>query len=135
MANPTIEFLGTESNTIIMQSSTNFDGTAQTSDPDLGGGIATFPVQVGGGLFNFHKRSAVAIENITFKGYVLSPAGVLTIKRVVNGTEIIIGTITNEGLFSSKIILAPGESLKFVSSGATNPVLAITARYVNSAGL
>lgn len=118
----TISYFGQFPTTIILRSSTDFDGTtAQSSDPVITPGLYTFPVQAGGGVYNFHTEG-IEVQNITYAG-----GGTLSIYKVMAGISALIKTITAQGESFDNTVLNAGESLKFVSSGATNPIVAITA--------
>lgn len=113
MADPTIVYFGLKPTTILMQTSSGFDGTAQTGTPTLSPGLYTFPIQAGGGLYGLHIEP-ITVHNITFKG-----SGTLTIKKTIGTQEAVIGTIgSGQGEYAEDISLSPGESLKFASSGA-----------------
>jgi hypothetical protein len=135
---PTIVFFGQMPTTIIMQSTTQFDGsTPQTinypTNPVIGQGSYVFAPQAGGGLYNFHDlvgtQLSITILSISYKG-----GGTCTVSRLlsnVSGTPSIqVGVITTQGdlvFETGDLTLAPFEDLTFVSSGATNPLVSITA--------
>jgi hypothetical protein len=123
---PTIAYFGRQPTTIVLQSSDQFNGTAQTGTPTITPGVYTFAPQSGGGLYNFHcapnPAGPVTVKQIAYKG-----GGTLTVKTVVAGIEVVIGTITSEGALFTDISLSVNEALKFSTSGATNPVVAVTA--------
>ena len=134
---PSIVFFGKNPSTIILQSSTNFDGTAQGTDPVITPGLYTFPAQAGGGLYNFHDfvgtQEAVSVQSISYAG-----GGTLTVKRKLQtaaGTpSITIGTVTTQGDLAFEdngLVLSFNEDLVFTSSGGTSPVIAITAKLAN----
>ncbi len=113
MAEPTISYFGQFPTTILFQTTSGFNGGAQTGAPVLTPGVYTFSAQPGGGHYNFHDH-AVKIHGITFKG-----AGSLVVKKDLSGQEAKIAEITSgEGERLGETILAPGESLKFYSTGA-----------------
>jgi hypothetical protein len=134
---PSIVFFGKNPSTIILQSSTNFDGTAQGSDPAITPGLYTFPAQAGGGLYNFHDlvgtQEAISIQSISYLG-----GGTLTVKRklqsAVGTPTVTIGTVTTQGdlVFEDNSLVLPfHEDLVFTSSGGTSPVIAVTAKLAN----
>lgn len=131
---PTVKYFGSAPTTIIMQSSSNFDGSAQTGDPVITPGLYTFPAQAAGGKFDFHEE-AVKVLNVVYRG-----GGTLTIKKVfklISGTpKATVGTVSSEGAFNTVINLAPGEYLEFTSAGGTNPMVEVTSQlaYVPSLG-
>ena len=125
MADPTISYFGQFPTTIVFQTSSGFNGTAQTATPQITPGVYTFPVQAGGGEYDLHDNT-IRVEGVTFKG-----SGTLTIKKSVAGLEASIGTITGgEGSYALDILVTPSESLKFYSSGAG--AVAVSASLTNS---
>lgn len=127
----TIKFFGQDPTTIVMRSSTSFDGTAQTGTPDITPGKYVFPVQAGGGLYNFHE-GPIEVLNVFYSG-----GGTLTIKkRIVGGAnpgpgdlDVDVDTISGSGdLAVLKMALSKGEYLVFTSSASTNPIVSITAK-------
>lgn len=131
MANPTIIYFGASPTTIVMQSSSNFDGTEQTGTPALSPGLYTFPVQVGGGLYDMHEKvgngDPITILSISYAG-----GGTLTVKRKLEAANVSfqIGTVSTQGDLTfnpGELTLNEGEQLVFTSATATNPVIAITA--------
>jgi len=133
MPAPTIVYFGQHPSTIIMQSSTNFNGSAQTGTPTLSPALYVFPAQAGGGLYNFHDlvgcQESITILSISYKG-----GGSLQVNKVFNtvsGTpSLLVGTITSAGDLTFEegdLTLAPGVDLTFVSSGGTTPIVAVTA--------
>ena len=136
---PTVLYHGQRPSTIVMQSSSQFDGTtAQSGTLALGTlvmtpGLYVFAPQAGGGLYNFHDlvggQQSITVLSISYKG-----GGTLTVSRkFVNVTgfpTIQVGTIASAGdlVFGlGELTLAPFEDLTLVSTGATNPIVAITA--------
>lgn len=139
MATPTIVYFGAKPTSIIMQSSTNFNGTAQTGSPTLSAGFYTFPAQAGGGLYNLHEKTGtgeqIVVLSITYMG-----GGTLTVQRAFSilnpGTPPMspVGTISSSGdltLSPGQLVLPPGEELVFTSSGGTSPVVIVTAMLVS----
>lgn len=121
---PTIKYFGQNPTTIVMKSSSNFDGTtAQAALPVITPGLYTFPAQAGGGLYNFHEYPVDVME-VAYKG-----GGTLTINKILSsGGTVVVGTIAGTGVFfQESFSVMPGEVLQFVSSGGTTPELAITA--------
>lgn len=119
---PTIAFFGQNPSTIELQSSTDFNGTAHTGVPVITPGKYTFPPQAGGGLFNFHDYP-IDIKNITYRG-----GGTLTITKTIAGGDAVIATISTQGEYFENTTISPGDYLKFTTSGATNPSIAITSQ-------
>ena len=121
---PTVTYFGRLPTSIVMQSSTQFDGTtAQSAAAVITPGLYTFPVQALGGYYKFHNESVV-VESIAYTG-----AGTLTVKRMfATGAGVVDATATADTLISTKIRLTPGEWLEFVTTGATTPKLVITGR-------
>ena len=134
----TVVYFGQHPSTIVMQSSSNFDGTVQTGVPTITPALYVFPLQAGGGLYNFHSlvgtQEPVSVLSISYKG-----GGTLTIKRQLSslaGTPMItVGQITTEGdlvFEEGDLTLSPNEDLIITSTGATNPIVSITAMLTNS---
>lgn len=123
----TIKYFGRFPTTIVLCSSSQFNGSAQTSAPVLSPGVYTFPVQAGGGLYAFHDIP-VEIKQVTYSG-----GGTCTITKAVGtvGSPIqqtVLATLnTTTPVDYTNFYLSPGEHLLFSTTGATNPVLAITA--------
>ena len=123
----TIKYFGRFPTTMVLQSSSNFDGTAQTGTPTLAPGIYTFPAQAGGGLYNFHEVP-IEVKQIAYSG-----GGTCTVTKVVGPVGAPVQSVVMATLSSGtpadqvQIYLSPGEALLFSSSGGTNPVLSITA--------
>jgi hypothetical protein len=139
MSGPTIIYFGASPTTIIFQSSTNFNGTAQTGTPTLSPGVYVFPVQAAGGLYNMHELlgngDPITVLNINYTG-----GGTLEVERVLDivpgDPTSTVGTISGSGDLQFKpgeLVLNKGIQLSLSSSGATNPVVAITAM-LSSAG-
>jgi hypothetical protein len=137
MATPTIVFFGEAPTKIIMQSSSQFTGSAQTGTPTLSPGAYLFPVQAGGGLYNMHElvgcQESITVVSITYAG-----GGTLTINRqnslVASPLVSPLGTIAASGDLNfqpGEITIAPGEELLFTTTGATNPVVGITGMLAN----
>jgi len=143
MANPTIVFFGQMPTTIVMQSTSQFDGTTpQTisypTNPVMSPALYVFAPQAGGGLYNFHDlvgtQESITILSISYKG-----GGSLAVSRYysnVAGTPSIpVGTITTAGdlvFETGDLTLSPYEDLTFISTGATNPIVAVTAMLTSS---
>ena len=128
MADPIISYFGEYPTTMVMQTSSGFNGTAQTALPVITAAVYTFPAQAGGGLYAFHDNT-VRVSAVTFKG-----TGTLTIKKTVGAQDATLGSVTNgEGAYTTSIIVSPGESLKFFSTGAG--VVTVTASLTQSSWL
>jgi hypothetical protein len=146
---PTIVYFGRFPSVVVMQSTTNFDGTTpQSSPPVLSPGIYTFPPQAGGGVYAFHQGSPgfynstqmqIEVKQVAYAG-----GGTLTITKVVGiaGQTPVMSSVVEvitsaDPVNLSDLFLAPGEYLTFVSSGATNPQISITAHraaYISDGG-
>jgi len=130
----TIYYFGRFPTTIVMQSSTQFNGTAQTGTPVMSPGAYTFPVQAGGGLYAFHDLP-IEVEQISFSG-----GSTCTVTKVVedsNGSTLQSTTLatlnSSNPIYNTKTFLTPNEYLTFSSSGGANPVVAITAHLASYA--
>ena len=123
MPGPTYSLFSEQPASVILESSSNFDGTAQTGTPAKSAGGLKYPAQAGGGLFNFSVQTRVV--QIAYKG-----GGTLTIKQVTGTVEITIGTISSEGAFTTPILFTKGQQLKLLSAGATSPIAIVTAQEV-----
>jgi hypothetical protein len=124
MANPTIIYFGSALTTILMQHSADFTGVAPAGLPTITPGLYTFAAQACG-KYAFHD-SPVLVKGISYKG-----GGTLTVTKHLKSDDSQIGTlpaITAD--FSGSIFVGSGEYLKFVTSGATAPKLAVTAHEV-----
>ena len=135
---PTVVYFGSFPTTIVLQCSAQMDGSAHTTFPVITPGVYTFPVQASGGLYDFHNRIGNG-EPVTILAVSYVGGGTLTVNRVLtvaSGTRtILIGTVAGAGelTFDEKsLILSPGETLTFSTSGATNPVVSITAMTARS---
>lgn len=115
--------------TVFLESSTNFDGSAQSGAVTVGGGVSRYAAQAAGGLLPTFDHT-VEVSQILYLG-----GGTLTVLLVdtVSGAEIPLGTITTSGMLDKKVVAHPKMRLKFTSSGATNPKVFVTGR--NVAGL
>lgn len=120
---PTIKYFGRFPTVIVFQGSSSFDGTAQTGTPTIAPGIYTFPLQAGGGLYNFHE-SPIQVKQIAYSG-----GGTCLVKKVINGVQtVLIATLTTAAPVDFvDFYLAPAETLVITSSGDTTPVITITA--------
>lgn len=122
----TIKYFGRFPTTVVLQSSTNFDGTAQTGTPAITPGVYTFPEQVGGGLYNLHE-GPIEVKQIAYSG-----GGACLVTKVMSTTspaqEVLLATLDNTTPTDlTNFFLAPGEYLKITSSGATTPKITLTA--------
>ena len=121
----TIKYFGRFPTLIVFQASSDMTGSAQTGTPTLSPGVYLFPVQAAGGLYNFHE-SPIEVEQISFTG----GSGSLAISKVITSVAqtVLVATLNSATPFYSNLLhLAPGEYLTFVTSGATTPVVGITA--------
>lgn len=123
MPGPTYSLFSEQPASVIIESSSNFDGTAQTGTPSKSLGGLKYPAQAGGGLFAFFVPTRLL--QISYKG-----GGTLTIKQVIGDVEVTVGTITSMGVFTTPVMFTKGHMLKLESAGATTPVAAITAQEV-----
>jgi hypothetical protein len=130
----TVQYFGRFPTVIVMQSSSQFDGTtAQSAAPVISPGVYTFPAQAGGGLYAFHQ-DPVEIKQIACSG-----GGTVTVTKVVGtpgSTPVMssaIGSITGAIPANfTNLFLAPGEYLQFTSSGSTTPKVSITGQLANA---
>ena len=125
----TIYYFGRFPTTIVMQSNSQFNGTAQTGTPVISQGAYTFPVQAAGGLYDFHDVP-VEVKQISYSG-----GGTCTVTKVVvdiNGDvlqQAVVATLSSSTpIYNVNTYIDPNEYLTFSTSGATNPVVAITAQ-------
>lgn len=123
----TVKYFGRFPTTIVMQSSSSFDGTAQTGAAVITPGLYIFPSQAGGGLYNFHDHP-VEVKQISVSGggsvvvtqFVLDSAGATVASSVV-------ATLSgNTDTFFNNLILVPNVILKF-TGGSGTPKVTITA--------
>lgn len=129
MFNPTIVYFGSAPTTILMQHSANMTGIAYGPSvvPAIRPGIYEFAAQ-DCGKFAFHDVPIV-VKNISYKG-----GGTLTVTKHLLSNDAQIGALPaiTTSDYMEDIFLGPGEYLKFVTSGATNPKVAITSRVAQS---
>lgn len=129
---PTIKYFGNRPTTIVFQGSAAFDGTAQTGEPTLSPGLYVFPLQAGGGLYDFHEE-CIEVKQISYVG-----TGNLTVERVITqaGSPVMTSLIATIGASDPmnlhNFFLNPGEALKFTGGGAS-PKVSITASLGNPA--
>lgn len=123
MPGPTYSLFSELPASVIIETSSNFDGTIQTGKPARSAGGFKYPVQPGGGLFAFSV--ATRLLQIAYKG-----GGTLTIKQVTGDAEITIGTISGEGLYTTATLFTKGQFLKLENSGASPAMAVITAQEV-----
>jgi hypothetical protein len=122
-------FFGQVPGTVVLQTNDNFDGSSHTATPVITPGMAVFPDQCLGGLFDFHTRplthqqDSIDIKEIAWEG-----VGACEVYRVSHGREILIHTFSANGEYFENIVLTPTEYLKFVSTGtAGHKTVAVTA--------
>jgi hypothetical protein len=126
---PTVKYFGRFPTVIVMQSSSQFDGSSPQGSPAvISPGVYTFPAQAGGGVYAFHE-TPVEVKQIAFAG-----GGTLTVTKVIGvfgGATVassVIAVITGATPVDlTQFFLSPGEYLTMVSSGGSNPVVSITA--------
>lgn len=106
---------------IVLSTSDNFDGTAQTGTPAVAGGIVTYPAQAGGGKFKFHDKPIIIMEAY-FDG-----AGSVSILKKVNETSTLSIELSSLNDVLSMTLL-PGEWLEFSSTGGGAKNLLIKAQ-------
>lgn len=122
MANPTIYYFGGSPTTVILQSSDNFNSTAQLSPAVITPGVAIFPLQVGGGLFDMHKRP-VKITRIDNTG-----SGTVTINMTYPGgvvTQVVVLDTSIRSL-TTPFVLPVGAALQLTSTGTGTKTISIT---------
>lgn len=129
MANPSIVYFGSAPTTIIMQNSSDITGVAYPAGtvPEIRSGIYEFP-SMDCGIYKFHDEPII-VKNISYAG-----GGTLTVTKHLVTTDAQIGkpAIITTVDFQDDIVIGPGEYLKFVTSGATNPKVAVTGRVAMS---
>lgn len=151
---PAIAYFGRFPTDIIMQTNSSFNGTAQLAPPVLSPGQYTFPVQAGGGLYNFHT-APIEVKQIAYSGTgTLTVTKVLTTKSfstaqgttypyvgpAVEGQAVVTPTTTvlsstvvatlssSTPVFTGCILLSPNEYLSMSSTGGSgSPTVAVTA--------
>jgi hypothetical protein len=110
--------------TVILQTSSGFDGTAVTGTPTQGPGEWVFPAQAGGGLYNFHTvyGTPIRIQDISYQG-----SGTCTVNQIINGTATPIAALsgTAKELFND-LVLSGNTTLSFQSSGAGQVAIVAT---------
>ena len=113
----TYDYFGSSPVSIIFSTSTNFDGAVVTPgvDPVITPGVVVFPVQVGGGLIDFHTRP------LTIKVVRISGPTSATLSIVYpGGAEIDVDTLTGAHMATTNAFALPvGAKLKMVSTGGT----------------
>lgn len=128
MANPSIVYFGSAPTTIVLQSAADFNGNAPAAVPAISPGLYLFAPEANMGKYAFHDEPII-IKNISYKG-----GGTLTVTKHLRSNDAQIGAlpaITTTD-YVEDLCIGPGEYLKFVTSGATNPKVAITARVAQS---
>ena len=130
----TIKYFGRFPTTIVLQSSSNFDGSAQTGAPVITPGLYVFPVQAAGGLFAYHE-DPIEIKQIAYAG-----SGTLTVTKVVGnpgGPTIMTSVVeTVSGatpIILSNFFLSPGEYLTFSTSGGGTKQVSVTSHMASYA--
>ncbi len=122
MADATISLFSEFPSSVIIESLSDFDGSALTGTPTKGGGF-TYSNQAGAGLLEFPLPTKVL--QIAYRG-----GGTLTIAQVTGPHEVVIGTISSTGIFATPIMFTKGQKLKLTSTGGTTPVAIITGQLV-----
>lgn len=120
MADATISLFSEFPSSVIIESLSDFNGSALSGTPTKGGGF-TYSNQAGGGLLEFLLPTKIL--QISYRG-----GGTLTIVQVVGSHEITLGTISNAGIFTVPVVFAKGQKLKLTSAGATLPAVVITGQ-------
>jgi hypothetical protein len=120
------DFFGAGPVSVVLSTSTTFNGTAQTGTPQLSPGLVSFPSQAAGGLFNFHKKSLI-IKGITFSG--TGGADIKITHPLLGATEVVVAQMTsNQSVFNLNIHLPAGASIKIITTSGSGPqVVMITA--------
>ena len=125
MANPTYDYFGSNPVSIVFKTSDNFNGSAFAGGTiaTITPGVATFAVQAGGGLLNFHTRPLI-IKNIIGGGVAAAVSIVYP-----DSTEKEIGNLSNTvDVLSGDFYLPVNAGLKLVSSGGPgNKQISVTA--------
>lgn len=127
---------------IIQRSTSQFDGSVpyDTNIPDVAQTLKSnilFQAQAAGGLFMLHDTPIMVHHMVvhgggTFKIYLsLTDAYAADIRK-----DIQIGTdITGSGIVKVDMALLPGQGIKVVSIGSTNPVACMIARRIMPAAV
>lgn len=131
MASASFDLFGQTPTTIILTTSDNFNGTAQTADPSISSGTAVFPSQAGGGLVNYHRRP-IKIKQISVTG-----GGTTSVKIAYPGVaaEVEVASLAaNESSKSVDIALPFGASLKISTASGASPKTAVIVGQEESIG-
>jgi len=127
MPAPTYDYFGTNPVTIVLQTSSAFDGVALLPGVigDIKPGLITFPVQAGGGLIDFHTRPLL-IQNIMAKAGLVVDVSMI----YAGGVEVVVGKIeaTNKSI-SESFVLPVNAALK-LSSIAAGEVSIVAMEYI-----
>lgn len=119
-----IDIFGGSPVTVVMQTTSDFNGGTQSGTPTLSPGLAVYPAQTGGGLLR-HSRP-LKITSIS-----MSDGHNATITMIHAGVsaELPVGSITNTvRVLCGPYVLPAGSQLKIVSSGGSAPkTISITA--------
>ena len=120
------DFFGAGPVSVMLSTSTTFNGTAQTGTPQISHGMVVYPSQAAGGLFNFHKKGLI-IKSIVFSG-----TGKIDLKithPLMGATEVTVAQLdTNQRAANLNIHLPLHASLKVVTTNGNGPhAVVITA--------
>jgi hypothetical protein len=107
---------------VVFETSTNFDGTAPTGTPTVSGGVVSYPIQAGGGLFKLHDKPILILEIAHLGGGSLT-----SVKKISANSELSV-TVPHADLVGTTLM--PGEWIVFTSSGSGTKQLVIKAQEV-----
>jgi hypothetical protein len=119
-------YFGQFPTTILLQSSTTFNGEANTGTLTLTPGMYTFAPAAGGGLYSFHYNTII-VKQIEF-GVSGGTLGTLTVTKVLSASNdggtpimsVVVATLnTSTPTYTQDIYLTAGEYLEFTSSGGS----------------
>lgn len=119
------DFFGTSPVTLILRTTDNFNGTAQTANFTIASGVVKYDSQAGGGIMNMHHRPIKVI------GASLEGGGDCDLKILysLSTTEQSVAKLTTATPQSDKSFILPvGAELKIYSTGTAGvKQLALTA--------